>query len=90
MERLGRVLRHLAFAKQAGARTAWCSDDPRPLRELKQCVLVVQYGMEAQSLALRITQPPIVARDLLRADRETNRQFWPGRMPRSTKRCWWE
>jgi DNA polymerase I len=32
--------------------------------------------MEAQSLALRITQPAIVARDLLRADRETYRQFW--------------
>jgi hypothetical protein len=49
----------------------------RPQRELfKQCTLAVQYGMEAQSLALRIAQPPIVARDLLRAHRETYRQFW--------------
>jgi hypothetical protein len=32
--------------------------------------------MEAQSLALRIEQPPIVARDLLRAHRETYRHFW--------------
>src|SRR5262249_47288069 len=46
-------------------------------RELfKQCVLAVQYGMEAQSLALRIAQPPIVARSLLQAHHETYRQFW--------------
>jgi DNA polymerase I len=42
----------------------------------KQCVLGVQYGMEAHSLALRIGQPTIVARDLLRAHRETFRGFW--------------
>jgi DNA polymerase I len=35
-----------------------------------------QYGMEAPSLALRIAQPPIVARDLLRAHRDTYRTFW--------------
>lgn len=46
-------------------------------RELfKQCVLGVAYGMEAQSLAQRIGQPEIVARDLLRAHRETYRTFW--------------
>jgi hypothetical protein len=60
---------YLAFAKQAGA------DASR--RELfKQTVLGVQYGMGAESLALRIAQPAIVARDLLRAHRETYRQFW--------------
>jgi hypothetical protein len=32
--------------------------------------------MEAPSLALRIGQTPIVARDLLRAHRETYRTFW--------------
>jgi len=32
--------------------------------------------MEAKSLALRIGQPSIVAHDLLRAHRETYRQFW--------------
>ena len=48
-----------------------------PQRELfKQCMLAVQYGMEWQSLALRIAQPGIVARDLLRAHRETYRRFW--------------
>ena len=46
-------------------------------RELfKQCVLGVAYGMEAKSLAQRIGQPEIVARDLLRAHRETYRKFW--------------
>jgi DNA polymerase I len=45
-------------------------------RELfKQCMLAVQYGMEWQSLALRIGQPGVVARDLLRAHRETYRCF---------------
>ena len=46
-------------------------------RELfKQCVLATQYGMQAQSLALRINQPQIVARDLLKAHQETYRTFW--------------
>jgi hypothetical protein len=46
-------------------------------RELfKQCMLAVQYGMEWKSLALRVVQPQIVARDLLRAHRLTYRQFW--------------
>ena len=46
-------------------------------RELfKQCMLAVGYGMEWQSLALRIAQPGIVARDLLRAHRQTYRRFW--------------
>jgi DNA polymerase-1 len=46
-------------------------------RELfKACVLGVQYGMEAESLALRISQPPIVARSLLRAHHETYQTSW--------------
>jgi hypothetical protein len=46
-------------------------------RELcKQCVLAVQYGMAEWSLAARIGQPPIVARDLLRAHHETYAVFW--------------
>jgi DNA polymerase-1 len=32
--------------------------------------------MSADGLALRIGQPPVVARDLLRAHRETYRKFW--------------
>jgi len=69
---------YLAFAKQAGAvPVAATKETHGPQRELfKQCVLAVQYGMEAEALALRIGQPTIVARDLLRAHRETYRTFW--------------
>jgi hypothetical protein len=69
---------YLAFAKQAGAVPEDAVKETHgPQRELfKQCVLAVQYGMESQSLALRIAQPPCVARDLLRAHHETYRRFW--------------
>jgi DNA polymerase I len=69
---------YLAFAKQAGAVPADATKETHgPTRELfKQCVLAVQYGMEAESLAARIGQPPMVARDLLRAHRDTYRNFW--------------
>jgi DNA polymerase I len=69
---------YLDFAKQAGAVPRHATKTTHgAIRELfKQCVLGVQYGMEAHSLALRIGQPTIVARDLLRAHRETFRGFW--------------
>jgi DNA polymerase family A len=69
---------YLAFGKQAGAIPQDATKVTHgPARELfKQCVLAVQYGMEEQSLAQRIGQPPIVARDLLRAHRDTYRTFW--------------
>jgi DNA polymerase I-like protein with 3'-5' exonuclease and polymerase domains len=69
---------YLAFAKQASLVPQDATKATHgPKRELcKQCVLAVQYGMEAPSLALRIAQPPIVARDLLRAHHETYRRFW--------------
>jgi DNA polymerase I len=69
---------YLAFAKQANAVPHDATKVTHGVqRELfKQCMLAVQYGMEAQSLALRIAQPTIVARDLLRAHRETYRRFW--------------
>jgi DNA polymerase family A len=69
---------YLTFAKQAGAVPTNATKDTHKLeRELfKTCALGVQYGMEAESLARRINQPPIVARDLLRAHRETYRAFW--------------
>lgn len=69
---------YLAFAKQAGAVPKDATKVTHgPKRELfKQCVLAVQYGMEAEALALRIGQPPIVARDLLWAHRGTYRKFW--------------
>jgi DNA polymerase-1 len=69
---------YLAFAKQAGAvpqdATKKTHESQRNL--FKQCVLGVQYGMGAELLALRIAQPTVVARDLLRAHRETYRVFW--------------
>jgi hypothetical protein len=69
---------YLAFAKQAGAVPQDATKKTHgPTRELfKACGLAVQYGMGAESLALRIGQPPVVARDLLRAHRETYRTFW--------------
>jgi DNA polymerase family A len=69
---------YLTFAKQAGAVPPDATKNSHKAeRELfKTCALAVQYGMEAQSLALRLGQPPVVARDLLRAHRETYRQFW--------------
>jgi hypothetical protein len=69
---------YLAFARQARAVPEDATKETHgPQRELfKQCVLAVQYGMEARSLALRIAQPEIVARDLLRAHRQTYRRFW--------------
>ena len=69
---------YLAFAKQAGAVPPGATKKTHgPTRELfKQCVLAVQYGMGAESLACRIGQAPVVARDLLRAHRETYQRFW--------------
>ena len=69
---------YLTFAKQARAVPADATKKSHPNeRELfKQCVLATQYGMQAESLAARIGQPPIVARDLLRMHRETYSTFW--------------
>ena len=69
---------YLEFAKQAGAVPSDATKRTHgPQRELfKQCALAVAYGMEAEWLAGRIGQPVIVGRDLLRAHRETYRQFW--------------
>ena len=69
---------YLAFAKLAGAvppgATKKTHEQQRDL--FKACVLAVQYGMGPDALALRIGQPPVVARDLLRAHQETFRTFW--------------
>ena len=69
---------YLAFGKQAGRippdgnkRTHGAD------RELfKACVLGVQYGMEAESLARRIGMPSAYGRELLRLHRETYPSFW--------------
>ena len=69
---------YLAFAKQAGAvpQDATKASHGTQRELFKTCALGVQYGMEAESLALRIAQPPIVGRDLIRAHKETYRRFW--------------
>ena len=69
---------YLAFAKQARAVPADATKTThgQQRERFKQCVLAVQYGMEERSLALRIGQPPIVARDLLRAHHERYCTFW--------------
>src|SRR6516164_6478268 len=69
---------YLEFAKQARAVPADATKASHgPTRELfKQCGLAVLYGMGEKSLAEKIGRPPVVARDLLRAHRETYPAFW--------------
>ncbi len=69
---------YLAFAKQAGAVPKDATKEThRSERErFKACVLAVQYGMGAKSLAQRIGQPEAGARQLLRMHRETYSTFW--------------
>ena len=69
---------YLAFAKQAGAvpGTATAESHPHERNLYKSCVLAVQYGMGEESLAGRIGQPQIVARNLLQRHRETYPHYW--------------
>jgi DNA polymerase-1 len=69
---------YLEFAKQAGAVPEWATKETHSKeRELfKQCVLGVQYGMEAESLSRRINDSVMVARRLLRSHREVYSRFW--------------
>jgi hypothetical protein len=69
---------YLAFAKQAGAvpEDATKQSHKAERNQFKACVLAVQYGMGAQSLAQRIGQPVIRAKELLQLHRETYRVFW--------------
>lgn len=69
---------YLAFAKQAGAvpRNATKASHPGQREKYKACVLAVQYGMEEDSLARRIQQPTIYARELLKMHKQTYSQFW--------------
>jgi hypothetical protein len=69
---------YLTFAIQAGAvpPDATKASHPQEREQFKACVLAVQYGMGEESLAMRIGQPVIRARELLRLHRETYRVFW--------------
>ena len=69
---------YLAFAIQAGAIpvTATKKSHKSEREQFKACVLAVLYGMGPESLALRIGQPVIRAKELLRLHQETYRVFW--------------
>lgn len=69
---------YLSFAKQAGAvpMDATKQSHKAAREQFKACVLAVQYGMGAESLALRINQPVARARQLLDLHRSTYRVFW--------------
>ena len=69
---------YLEFAKLAGAVPADATKKSHPEQRAlyKATVLAVQYGMGAESLAERIQQPVIVAKELLRKHREAFRTFW--------------
>ena len=69
---------YLAFGKQAGRIPPNGTKATHGVeREMfKACVLGVQYGMGADSLAGRIGGPTALARDLLRLHRETYPTFW--------------
>lgn len=69
---------YLAFAKQAGAvpENATKKTHATERDQFKACVLAVQYGMGAESLALRINQPTARARELLDLHKRTYKRFW--------------
>ena len=69
---------YLAFAKQAGAVPPEATKHSHKAArdQFKACVLAVQYGMGAESLAYRINQPVAQARNLLELHRRTYRRFW--------------
>lgn len=69
---------YLMFAKQAGAvpLSATKRTHPREREQYKACVLAVQYGMGADSLAMRINSTVREARHLLSMHRDTYNKFW--------------
>ncbi len=69
---------YLAFAKQAGAvpQTATKQSHPNERDQYKQCVLATQYGMGAESLAARLKQPTLRAKQLLAMHHKVYKQFW--------------
>jgi DNA polymerase I-like protein with 3'-5' exonuclease and polymerase domains len=68
---------YLAFAKQARAvpESATRATHASVRDQFKACALAVQYGMGADSLALRIGQPTFAARELLRRRNRYSRRF---------------
>lgn len=69
---------YLEFGKQAGAipQNGTKHSHKAERDRFKACVLAVQYGMQAESLARKIGCPVIEAIELLRLHRETYPVFW--------------
>lgn len=69
---------YLAFAKQAGAVPEDATKQThKAQRDLfKQCVLGLQYGMGAETLATRIGKPTAYAAELIRHHKNVYRDFW--------------
>ena len=69
---------YLAFAKQAGAAPMWATKQSHgEIREqFKAVSLAIQYGMGAESLALRLGVSVYWARALLEMHKKTYRRFW--------------
>ena len=69
---------YLTFGKQAGRIPLDGTKETHgAMRELfKTCILGVQYGMEAESLARGIGKPTAYGRELLRLHRATYPAFW--------------
>jgi hypothetical protein len=69
---------YLRFAQQAGATPPEGTKATHSAvrDQFKACALAVQYGMGAESLAVRIGQPVAQAHALLRLHRETYPTFW--------------
>jgi DNA polymerase-1 len=69
---------YIAFGKQAGLLPAWATKETHRQQrdQLKVCVLATQYGQEYRSLAEKLDQPDIVARELLQKHRKTYSVFW--------------
>jgi DNA polymerase-1 len=69
---------YLTFARQAGAVPADATKQTHheEREAFKACALGVQYGMGAESLALRLGVPVARARDLLRLHKRTYPRYW--------------
>jgi DNA polymerase I len=69
---------YIAFGIRAGVLPPGATKEThREERDmLKACVLGLQYGMGPETLAARIGQPTIVARELVWAHKDRYRKFW--------------
>jgi DNA polymerase I len=69
---------YLAFARQAGAVPASATKETHAAERdrFKVCALAVQYGMQAEGLAIKLDDSPARASELLRLHRATYPKYW--------------